>query len=311
MRTIVAGHATSRCETIAIRGIKYNVRRWGDAGAHPILFLHGAQDSSVTFQFVVDALKGEWSIVAPDWRGHGHSDWARQNYWFHEFVADLDALMDRLFPGQAVPVVGHSLGGNIASIYAGLRPERVTHLISLDGLGPLINHMPVDIGAVLTRYLDDPRRIAEHRPYASLTEMARRLMRGSPRLDADKAGFLAEHSSLVQADGSRRWLYDPSFSRSLPSLRGMDEWGAIWARIRAPVLWIASDERRPGAPTSSPETLASRKASMGGPTFLQLPNTSHNLHHDCPEDVAAAIEAFVAGTWASHPAPGRVSAVAP
>jgi pimeloyl-ACP methyl ester carboxylesterase len=303
----VTAHVASRRESIAIRGINMNLRRWGDAGARPILFLHGAQDSSITFQFVVDALKGDWSIVAPDWRGHGHSDWARPNYWFHEFVADLDALMDRLFPDQAVPVVGHSLGGNIASIYAGLRPERVTHVISLDGLGPLITHMPVDIGAILGRYLDDPKKIVEHRPYATLTDMARRLMRGSPRLDADKAEFLAEHSSFVHADGSRRWLYDPSFSRSLPSLRGMDEWGAIWARIRAPVLWIASDERRPGAPTGSPETLASRKAFMGEPTFLQLAGASHNLHHDCPGDVAAAVEAFVGGTWANYSAPGNLS----
>jgi len=293
MRRTVVGHAASSCETVEIRGVRYNIRRWGNPGARPLLFLHGARDSSITFQFAVDALGEDWSIVAPDWRGHGHSSWTRQNYWFHEFVADLDALMDHLFPDSAAPIVSHSLGGNVASIYAGLRPERLTHLVSLDGLGPLVDRLPVDFGDALSRYLDDPKRVAEHRPYAALEDIARRLMQASPRLDAAKAEFLAEHSTDVHEDGSRRWLYDPSFIRSLPSLRGMEEWGAIWARIRVPVLWIASDDCRPGAPTNSRETLESRRAWMGDPAFLQLPNTSHNLHHDSPKDVAAAIEKFV------------------
>jgi pimeloyl-ACP methyl ester carboxylesterase len=295
MRTTVVGRVASRCETVQIRGSFYNIRRWGDPEARPLLFLHGARDSSITFQFVVDALEEEWSIAAPDWRGHGHSSWARQNYWFHEFVADLDALMDHLFPQSAAPIVGHSLGGNVASIYAGLRPERLTHLVSLDGLGPLVDRLPVDVGNALSRYLDDPKRVAEHRPYDTLEDISRRLMHASPRLDAAKAEFLAEHSSVVQEDGSRRWRYDPSFSRSLPTLRGMEEWGAIWARIRVPVLWIASDDIRPGAPTNSRDILESRKASMGDPAFLQLPNTSHNLHQDSPNEVAGAIEEFISG----------------
>ena len=62
-----------------------------------ILFLHGTQDSSITFQFVVEHLRDDWCVVAPDWRGHGHSQWVSQGYWLHEFVADLDVLVDALF----------------------------------------------------------------------------------------------------------------------------------------------------------------------------------------------------------------------
>lgn len=129
-----ADRTPSRCVSLTVRGLRYNLRKWGHEGARPILFLHGTQDSSITFQFVVDQLREDWCVVAPDWRGHGHSQWVHQGYWFHELLADLDAIMDALSPSHPVPLVGHSLGGNLAGVYAGLKPDRLTHLISLDGL---------------------------------------------------------------------------------------------------------------------------------------------------------------------------------
>ncbi len=109
-------YAASRCETLSVRGLTYNVRRWGDKEAPPLVLLHGTQDSSATFQFVIDNFEADWNIVAPDWRGHGHTEWAPRGYWFHEFVADLDAVLLGMFPNRPVPLLGHSLGGNIAGI---------------------------------------------------------------------------------------------------------------------------------------------------------------------------------------------------
>src|SRR5918998_3344695 len=143
MPGIVSPNAPSTCETVTIRGLSYNIRRWGRKGTKPILMLHGTRDSSITFQFVVDRLQCEWEIIAPDWRGHGLTERAH-SYWFHDFVADISSIIDLLFPTQAVPLVGHSLGGNVAGIFAGLRPGRVSHLISLAGSGPLPNPLPVD-----------------------------------------------------------------------------------------------------------------------------------------------------------------------
>ena len=287
-------HMPSRTEALLLRGVRYNIRRWGSDAARPILFLHGTQDSSITFQFVVEQLRGDWCVIAPDWRGHGGSQWVSQGYWLHEFVADLDALADTLFAGAAVPIVGHSLGGNIASIFAGLKPDRLTHLISLDGFGPLTSLVPVDVRQILSRMLSLRTQTRQHASYPSVEDMAMRLARGNPRLNADQATFLALHASRSDGEGARRWLFDPAHQMSLPSLHTMDEWYRIWAGIKAPVLWISSNDTRPHAAVSVPGELARRAAHMPGVRRVPIPDTGHNLHHDEPGRVAELIERFIA-----------------
>jgi pimeloyl-ACP methyl ester carboxylesterase len=195
---------------MTVRGLRYNVRKWGREDDRPILFLHGTQDSSITFQFVVDALRQDWCVFAPDWRGHGHSEWARQGYWFHELLADLDAIVEALFPHERVPLVGHSLGGNVASVYAGLRSDRLTHLVSLDGFGPLTNRVPVDVVSLLSRLLVIRGEEREHARYASLDEVAARLRGKNSRLNLPDAHFLAEHLTNEDGNGGRRWRFDPT-----------------------------------------------------------------------------------------------------
>ena len=286
--------AQARCVSLTVRGLRYNLRKWGHESARPILFLHGTQDSSITFQFVVDQLREDWCLVAPDWRGHGDCQWVRQGYWFHELLADLDAIMDAFFPSHPVPLVGHSLGGNLAGAYAGLKPDRLTHLISLDGFGPLTNLVPVDVKHILSRLLTIRTADRRHASYASLEEVAARLMRGNLRLSRPKALFLAEHLSLEDGEGSRRWRFDPSHQMTLPSLHSMAEWGRLWSGIRAPALWISSQDNRPFSATAVPGEVDRRAALMPNVTRITIPNSGHNLHHDEPARVAELIERFVA-----------------
>ena len=134
---------SSRQEQRQLRGVTYNIRIWGDAEAPPLFLVHGMRDSSATFQFLVDSLQKNWFIIAPDLRGHGGSDRASTGYWFHDFVADLDVTLHSFADRQPVPVVGHSLGGNVATILASLFPHRFSHIVSLDGFGPLVCDLPV------------------------------------------------------------------------------------------------------------------------------------------------------------------------
>ena len=97
--------------------------------------LHGWMDVSACFQFVVDALAHDWAVVAPDWRGFGAPNAPRaDSYWFPDYLADLDRILDALSPGPAL-LLGHSMGGNVALLYAGIRPARVRALINLEGFG--------------------------------------------------------------------------------------------------------------------------------------------------------------------------------
>jgi pimeloyl-ACP methyl ester carboxylesterase len=283
----------SRCETFLVRGLTYNVRRWGREGAKPLMLLHGTQDSSITFQFVVDRLSGEWDIFAPDWRGHGYSDWAVGGYWFHDFVADLDNLRDQLFQDRAIPIVGHSLGGNIAGVYAGLRPKHISHVVSLDGFGPLTNAVPAEAKTVLRMGLDGAKGARQHRTYTTVKDAAERLMQANPRLQWQQALFLATRSTRLGDDAKYRWLFDPTHQKTIPTLRSLDEWYSIWSDIDAPICWLASTDHRPNAPTNFPEVMEQRAATMRVARRLALPDTGHNIHHDAPYAVAVAIEEFI------------------
>lgn len=281
----------ARLDWVPAGGLTYALRIWGRDEAPPLLMLHGTQDSSATFQFVVDHLADRWRIIAPDWRGHGRTDRA-PGYWLHDFVGDLSALAEGLFGDRAVPIVGHSLGGNIAGIYAGLRPARVSHLISLDGFGPLVDQVPVDPRDLLSRHLDGPPARGK-RLYPDAARMGRRLTEKNPSLDPARAEWLAQEASEA-VEGGRRWLYADGYRRSLPSLRDLDEWGRIWAGITAPVLWVESGHRRPNAPVGLPQEMERRAALIPNLRRVSLPGTHHNLHHDEPERVARLIEDFLA-----------------
>ncbi|MDH3533982.1 MAG: alpha/beta fold hydrolase, partial [Gammaproteobacteria bacterium] len=108
-----------------IRGVDYAVSEWGNPDAPLLVYLHGWADTGSTFQFVVDQLQESWRVVAPDWRGFGRSDCACTSYWFPDYLADLQALLDIYSPEHPVRLIGHSMGGNVASLYAGSMPERV------------------------------------------------------------------------------------------------------------------------------------------------------------------------------------------
>jgi len=68
---------------VDIRGLRYHCRIWGEADRPKLFMLHGWMDVSASFQFLVDALKTDWQVIAPDWRGYGLSAWGPADcYWF-------------------------------------------------------------------------------------------------------------------------------------------------------------------------------------------------------------------------------------
>ena len=284
----------SRSLRLAVRGLSYHIRCWGPEAGEPFALLHGGRDASATFQFMVDCFERDWLIVAPDWRGHGKSERAPQGYWFPDYLADLDAILEQLFPGRPVPLVGHSLGGNAACTYAGLRPERVSRLVSLDGFG-LPDLGPQAAPAQLQRWLAGWREPPPpHKTYASVAEMAARLRQANRRLDEAKSLFLASELSERLPDGRSTWDFDPLHRAPFATLHRKAEWAACLALVRAPALFIGSDLPFPPALRDEPEGLAARAAAIPGARFERIAGTGHNLHHDEPEAVARLVEGFLA-----------------
>jgi len=283
----------SRSEFREIRGIRYHVRLWGKPDAPTLFLLHGWMDVSASFQFVVDALARDWRVVAPDWRGFGLSGWAAHGYWYPDYYADLECLLDCYEPDRAARLVGHSLGGVVACTFAGLRPARVARLVSLEGFG-LARTTPDQAPGRYRKWLDGLRETPRFRPYDSLEAVAARLRRENPRLDDGKAHFLASHWAHANGDGRFVIRSDPRHKLANPQLFRMEEILACWKEVTAPVLWVfARESRGTGYLKDSPAQLAERKAAFRDYREAWIEEAGHMMHHDQPGRAARLIENFM------------------
>ena len=277
-----------------IRGLRYHVRHWPAAGAPKMVLLHGWMDVSASFQFVVDALERKWDVYAPDWRGYGLTDWAKaDSYWFQDYLADLDGILDNI-DSQPVNLVGHSMGGHVAGLYAGVRPARIAKLVSLEGFG-LAATRPEQAPKRYTRWLDELRARPRLRPYESFAALAERLRSNNKRLSSDQAEFLARHWGR-EADGKRVTLRsDPAHKIVNPVLYRHDEVCACWQLATAPVLWVeAAESDLPKRMGLDAAALAERRASFRSLRHVVVPGAGHMLHHDQPEAVARLLDEFLA-----------------
>ncbi|MBS0336060.1 MAG: alpha/beta hydrolase [Proteobacteria bacterium] len=278
-----------------IRGLRYHVRHWPGRAGRSMVLLHGWMDVSASFQFLVDALGADWDIYAPDWRGYGLSDWVgADSYWFSDYVGDLDQLLERIQPDAPVNLVGHSLGGNVASIYAGTRPERVARFVNLEGFG-MSRTKPEQAPARLKRWLDELREPPGLRPYDSFAALADRLQKNNPRLTRDRAEFLARHWGKEAAGGSVELRSDPAHKIVNATLSRLEETLAFWRNVTAPVLWVDAAESKTLKQIGiDSEDYAERRAAYRNLRYVTVQEAGHMLHHDQPEQVARLIEDFLA-----------------
>jgi len=283
----------SESEFLDIRGLRYHFRCWGDTRAPKVFMLHGWMDVSASFQFVADALRREWRVIAPDWRGFGLSEWAKGgSYWFPDYFADLERLLDHFQRGGAVNLVGHSMGGNIATIYAGIRPSRVAKLVNLEGYG-LAAVSPELAAERYARWLDELAEGPSLRDYDSFDALAARLRRNNPRLSESRAAFLARHWGR-QNRGRIELASDPRHKLVNPVLYRTTETYACWRRVTAPVLWVSGAETKMlEVMKLSASELAERKACLRNLSERVIPDAGHMLHHDQPERLAEIIEGFL------------------
>ncbi len=279
---------------LEVRGLRYHVRRWPREGARKLFLLHGWMDVSASFQFLADALHGEWDVYAPDWRGYGLTQWGRADcYWFPDYIADLHFLLEKLQPQGAVNLVGHSLGGNVASMYAGIRPERVAKLVNLEGFG-LKPTRAEEAPGRYARWLDELQERPRLRAYKDFEDLAQRLRQGNPRLSPEKAGFLAHHWGHDAGAQGVLLRGDPAHKIVNPVLWRYEEVHACWQQVAAPVLWVdAADSDTLKRMGLTQDDHALRRAAFRTLRYETVAAAGHMLHHDQPEAVARLIEDFL------------------
>ena len=278
---------------LRVRGLRYHVRRWPAPGAPKMVLLHGWMDVSASFQFLVDALEKEWDVYAPDWRGYGLTEWGRADcYWFPDYIADLDFLLDQV-DSNPVNLVGHSLGGNVGALYAGVRPQRIARFANLEGFG-MVPTRPEQAPGRYARWLEELREPPGFRSYRNFSELAQRLREGNQRLGVEKAEFLARHWGREEG-GAVVLRSDPAHKIVNPVLYRYEEVRACWQQVTAPVLWVeAAESETLKRVKLTPPDVAERRAAFRDLRYVVVPEAGHMMHHDQPRAVARLLEEFLA-----------------
>jgi pimeloyl-ACP methyl ester carboxylesterase len=231
-------------------------------------------------------------LVAPDWRGFGDSEWVPGGYWFPDYFADLDALLDTLVPQSRARVIGHSMGANVAKMYGGIRPQRMQWLANLEGLG-LARTRPEDAPKRYAHWLDEVKDPFKEGRYESLEQLASILRMRNPRLTADRADFVARAWSRPEPDSAEvRLRFDPRHRLVNPILYRREEAEACWARLEIPMLLVMgelSDHRARHTSYVTDEQLHGLFRKL---RLVTVPGTGHMMHHEDPEAVARHIVEF-------------------
>ena len=292
----------SRTEFVPVRNLSYHVRIWGEPAPDktPLVMVHGWMDVAASYQFMVDALAHSHYVIAPDWRGYGLTpSGGVDNFWFPDYLADLDFLLDHYAPQDQVNLVGHSMGGNVAMLYAGVRPERIRRLVNLEGFG-MPATTPDEAPVRYVKWMNDLKKLhrgeMDLKAYNSVDGVARRLMKTNPRLGQDKANWLAQHWAHENDQGKWRILGDAAHKISNAQLYHVDEVLEIYRRISMPTLAVEASDSSLDLWWKGKFTLAQyheRLKLVPQVEIVKIENAGHMMHHDQPEHLAALIENFL------------------
>jgi pimeloyl-ACP methyl ester carboxylesterase len=276
----------------SIRGVDYHVNEWGESSRPLLVLLHGFGDAGSTFQFLVDQLKSDWFVIAPDWRGFGDSSLRARSYWFPDYVADLEALLAIYSPEKPANLIGHSMGGNIAGLYSGVFPERVAAFVNVEGFG-LADRDPAEAPANYRRWIEASYKAEQYRSYDSFAELAQRIRKQSPHLSSEMALFVAQQWAACDEDGQIKIKADPAHKIPNAVLFRRNELEACWRQVTAQVLFVVGAESnfwRAAMPKlgTDPSSLPFPSASL-----TTIKDAGHMIHFEQPTALAATVENFV------------------
>lgn len=270
-----------RGELAALRG--------GTVGGPRLLCLHGWLDNAASFLPLAPHLAA-CDLVALDLPGHGASAHRAPgyDYAFVDWVHDVLDAMDALGWPQA-DLLGHSMGGAIATAVAAAAPARVRRLALVEALGP-ISGDPLQAGKRL-RDAVAARRAVAPRPVRVIpdidTAVAARLAASHM---APEAARLIVERNLRPVEGGHAWRSDPRLT--LPSALRLTEETvqSLLRAIEAPVLVIAAT---PSPPYFTPAVRDARLACLANGRAVVF-DGGHHLHMEQPARVAAPLLEFLA-----------------
>lgn len=268
---------------------------WGNAGAPPLLLVHGGRDHCRSWDWVAETLRDQWHVIALDQRGHGDSQWSPDgNYATMEMVYDVAQLVHQLDLAP-VTIVAHSMGGNVCTRYAGLYPDKVRKLVAIEGLGPSpavrAEQDAKPYAERIRSWITQKRAAAARLPrrYASIEDAYARMKAENTYLSDEQARHLTINGINRNEDGTWTWKFDPHLNFWLPFDIPEANLEELWRAISCPTLLMYGANSW----ASNPERDGRIKHFGSSARVVEFVNAGHWLHHDQFERFMAELKVFL------------------
>lgn len=282
---------------IKINGIDFRYYSWGKNNLPKLFFIHGYLDSGVSFNLICNELSTKFHCIAIDLRGFGESSHSKNELgnFYYEYLADIHKFFNYFSPNIPVKVVGHSMGGNILSLYAGSMPHRVSHFMNIEGLGVKHQENEEAVNKV-TRWLNTVVKGSKVKIFESIDQYAKLIMQNNPNMNFELARNQAssltkkvQNGYALSADPKHRWIN--------PYIFHIDQAASFWKKITAKCIILTGESsdflKWISGENSIQDEVKSRVAFYPkGTQLIELKNCGHIIHLEKHLEVSKIAQNF-------------------
>ena len=267
---------------VVVRHQRFHLLEWGDPSLPTLLFLHGGNQSAHSWDLVSLHLADRFHIIAPDQRGHGDSEWARDaDYSSHAMAADAHAILSQFNIDQPI-VIGHSMGGMNTLRLALEQPDLLDRLVLVD-VGPELS----EAGAKTIRNF-----VVDNREFDDLEDFIQNVQKYDPYRSREHIERTVKYNLLKRADGkyiSKR-DHGPRLATTQTQREQSDRFSLSDASsISQPTLVI----RGANSNLFSPEAAQRFAEALPQGQLKTVPDSGHNVHGQNTSGFIAALIPFL------------------
>ena len=269
-------------KTITLNGLKFHYLDWGNETAQALVCLHGFTGHARTWDTLAAAMTDRYRVLALDQRGHGETEWA-SDYASERRVEDMEAFVEALGLDRFV-LLGLSMGGRAAFMYAAKNPEKVERLVIVD-IAPEsdpVGSQRISQGVRANDVFDEPE------------DAVRAARAANPRPPESELRHRVLNNLVQRADGKWTYRYDVALrngsgARVMPST---EETARTWESLRnitSPTLLI----RGAASDVLSRELADRMVATIPNCTLVEVAESGHSVPLDNPSGFVAALSPFL------------------
>jgi pimeloyl-ACP methyl ester carboxylesterase len=276
---------------IESRGVRLHYVEWGDPQLETLLLVHGNRDQCRSWDFFVAELQKthprSFHIVALDLRGHGQSEWnaPRRGYRHEDFLFDLSAAF-YCIGKERINLIGHSLGGSMATLFTGCFPHRIKNLILVEAIGPYAKQDD-EVPDILAEQVEGKELNLERTLQVNLEEAAAAIKKRFSSIPDEVCTYMARFGTSKTETGLV-WKHDPRLRVHSLSPLSESQVRAFIRRINCPTLIVYGSDSG-----FTKSTRASRLSLFSTAKVVEVPRTGHHVPHERPVELAQMVSSFL------------------